>query len=517
MIRYGIHFRPLVAGLLVGTMAFGAAACSGGGSSQAEQDQEKKTQVVQKSRIEKLSEELEMSQEAIEAFQAAQAELAKKKPDFQKAQTDLQKAVELEPQFAEAHYNLGIVYTDLDRPQKALPHLEKAHNLDPGILNYTVALAQAYASAEQYSKARGMFQEVVARQPNNLTARNNLAAMALRDGDDEQALEHVRDVLREDNENVGALNILGLIYRKRGNLSLAKYAFQKGIRVSNKSVNGDDEKEDEEGDEEAKDDKAEQKKAQKGKEGKDGESAKQADKGEQNSEEQADEEEDEGKVSKDTADLHNNLGLVFLKEDDIPSAVDHFTAAIYADPNYLESRLNLGSILLEYLDYKRSFKQFSEAVRIAPNNCVARLGLGASAYAVQKFENSAKNYQYYVDKCDADHLSSYQRLAKIYETKIKDLPKSIAYYKQVRALAQDKETKAEAEAQIRFLQKQVESEEPKQPEQGEQGEEAQPAEGQDGAEGEDAEQPAEGQDSAGGSDTEQPEDGGAEEGGETAE
>jgi tetratricopeptide (TPR) repeat protein len=468
-----------MAGLFVGTMAMGLGACA------SQQDTSQADKVVEKSRIEKLSEELEMSEEALQSFQEAQRGLKAKKPDYAAVQEKLEEAIELEPNFVEAHYNLGVVHLTLNENSEAIPHLRKAHDMDPGILEYTVALAQAYAAAEQYSKARTMFQEVVARQPGNLTAKNNLAAMALREGDDEKALEFVRDVLRDDNQNVGALNILGLIYRKRGNLSLAKYAFQKGLRVGS----GEDEQTDEEGDDsESGDEDTEQKTAEADGDAEassDDSGAEKASTAEDSSDDEADEKaetkekanaedasskkkqksEDVGNpekeveaASSDAADLHNNLGLVYLKEDDVPSAVDEFEEAIQADPNYLESRLNIGAILLDYLDYERAHTHFTEAVRIAPNNCVAHLGLGAAAFATTNYKDSADNFQYYVDQCDADHVSSYERLATLYESHLGDKAKAVDYYERLIELVDDEEKVADYKATRNFLQKQIESE-----------------------------------------------------------
>jgi len=386
----------------------------GCGSSQKAQKDDNREEVVEKSRMEKLSERTGMKQEVLGKFEQALSEQQKEKPDRAKIRELLVDVVEMEPKFAEAHYNLGVLYSELEDADGAVEHLEKAHDLAPEKLDYTVALAQAYATDEQYSRARDLFEEVVSRQPNNLTAKNNLAVMALRQGDDEAALQHVRDVLREDNQNVGALNVLGLIYRKRGNLSLAKYAFQKALEHSDSN-----------------------------------------------------------------ADIHNNLGLVYLKEDDVPSAVNQFAAATKADPNYLESRLNVGAIFLDYLDYDRAFKQFKEAVRIAPNNCTARLGKGATAFAKDKPEMAAKNYQFYVDECDAKHVSSYERLAKLHENRLDNMDRARELYGKLLDLCEKEEKCAEYRAQKKFIENQRGSDQQQSPE-----ESGEPSEGADESDGE---------------------------------
>ncbi|MGM0555131.1 MAG: tetratricopeptide repeat protein [Myxococcota bacterium] len=444
---------------------------------QTKEDEEPTEQKVEKAEIEKMAEETGMDVSTLEAFQDGSAEMKKAEPDMAKAAELFEQVIEAEPTFAEAHYNLGIAYSKMNQHEKAAEHFEVAREIEPEVLDHTVALAQAYAVNEEYSRAATLFEEVVARQPENLTAKNNLAILALRDGDVEEAMGHVRDVLREDNQNVGALNTLGLIYSQRDNMSLAKYVFQKAIRISYcESEPGETE---ESAEEQVQEDL------------------------EESPEEEAAEEDDQPEqkekcVKRPDPDVHNNLGMVFMQEDNVPNAVNQFRAAIEANPNYLESRLNLGAILIEYLDYERAGNQFTEAVRIAPNNCTAHLGLGAAKYGAAEFESAADNYKYYVDKCDADHKSSYQRLAKLYESQLDDPKQSITYYEKLIELEDDEKKVENYNAMINFLKSQVESKEQKEPEEdaADEGAEDAPSEGEGEEGAEDAPAEDEGEEDA---------------------
>ncbi len=180
----------------------------------------------EKTEIELTAEETGMSIEALEAFAEGVALL---EDDLAGAAEWLEKAVQMEPNFAEAHYNLGLVYGDMDRADQAVEHIQTARDLDPDVYDYTIAMAKAYAEAEEYVNARRLFNEVVNREPENLTAINNLAVISLREGNEEEALEYVEEILREDNTNVGALNTLGLIYMERENISLAQYVLGRAL------------------------------------------------------------------------------------------------------------------------------------------------------------------------------------------------------------------------------------------------------------------------------------------------
>jgi tetratricopeptide (TPR) repeat protein len=374
---------------------------------------------VRQAEAEKYAEQMGMSVDTVTAFQKAAVELEKPNPDAQKVEKLLLEVLEAEPNFAEAHYNLGVTYSNELRYDEAVSHLEQARDLEPEVLNHTVALAQAYAVTEQYDKAQRLFEEVVARQPKNLTAKNNLAVLALKADKVEEAMAHVQDVLKEDYENVGALATLGLINKARNNISLAKFALNEAIKLSKDNPD---------------------------------------------------------------ADLHNNLGLVFMMEDDVPQAVEQFELAIGANPEYLESRLNLGAILVEYLAYDRASNQFGEAVRIAPKHCVARLGKAAADYGLGQNEESASNFEYYLAECDAKHLSSHERLAKLYETKLNQPAKAADYYDKLSQMADKEERKNYYKAMANTMRSQVGSQTQKAPQ--EQAEQTDSAEDDDGGDSE---------------------------------
>lgn len=188
---------------------------------------------VQLTPMEVISEDTGLSIEALEAFEAS---LSLMDEDFSAAAKLLEQAVELEPTFAEAHFNLGLLYSNMDRPDDAVAHIQNARELDPDVFDYTVAMAKVYAEAENYDAALRLFNEVIARQPDNLVAKNNLAVIALRQGDEEQAMRYVEEILREDNNDVGALNTLGLVYMERENVSLAKYVLNKALEQDENHV-----------------------------------------------------------------------------------------------------------------------------------------------------------------------------------------------------------------------------------------------------------------------------------------
>lgn len=98
---------------------------------------------------------------------------------YDKAIEALEAAVELEPNFAEAHFQLGRTFVVRYRFEEALPHLELANNAKPDYFGgIGFFLGQAYFFNEQYKEAIEQFQAYLKAGRGgpsyNLTSKINL-------------------------------------------------------------------------------------------------------------------------------------------------------------------------------------------------------------------------------------------------------------------------------------------------------------------------------------------------------
>lgn len=74
--------------------------------------------------------------------------------EYDKGVKDFQKALELEPDCAAAHNNLGATYILLDEKDKAVFHLRQALALDASLIEVRINLADVYIKMDQYEEAR---------------------------------------------------------------------------------------------------------------------------------------------------------------------------------------------------------------------------------------------------------------------------------------------------------------------------------------------------------------------------
>jgi tetratricopeptide (TPR) repeat protein len=94
-------------------------------------------------------------------------------PDFDLGQIEslLKKAISLEPGLAEAHLQLGNLYSDERRYAESIPEYLRARELDPGLADAHYRLAQAYVHVGEKDLAQAelkIYQELDARRLSDL-------------------------------------------------------------------------------------------------------------------------------------------------------------------------------------------------------------------------------------------------------------------------------------------------------------------------------------------------------------
>ncbi len=83
--------------------------------------------------------------------------------EYAKGVKDFQKALELEPNSAAAHNNLGATYILMDKKEKAVFHLRQALALDAGLTEVRINLADVYIKLDKYEEAREVLIPSMAR------------------------------------------------------------------------------------------------------------------------------------------------------------------------------------------------------------------------------------------------------------------------------------------------------------------------------------------------------------------
>lgn len=72
------------------------------------------------------------------------------------------RAITIEERYVRALYGLGVLYVfELDEPEKAIPHLEKALTIDTKNIDAMFVLARAYYSSLDFEKSVSMYEKII--------------------------------------------------------------------------------------------------------------------------------------------------------------------------------------------------------------------------------------------------------------------------------------------------------------------------------------------------------------------
>ncbi|MCX7043662.1 MAG: protein kinase [Gammaproteobacteria bacterium] len=147
---------------------------------------------------------------------------------FRLAREAVDKALEIDPDFARAHAQMGyIAMSHIGDLQLAASHLERALVLAPddtGVILNAARLAQALARVDQ---ATAFDQLVIARDPVNARAHYNLGVDYLYSGREDEAIASWQTTLALSPDFIGAWYNIGTAYLLRGQNQSALASFQK--------------------------------------------------------------------------------------------------------------------------------------------------------------------------------------------------------------------------------------------------------------------------------------------------
>jgi tetratricopeptide (TPR) repeat protein len=93
------------------------------------------------------------------------------------------------------------------------------------------------------------------------------------------------------------------------------------------------------------------------------------------------------------APLQNAYGLYWMHKGSLNQALQAFSAAVEADPRFVEARINAGQLTLNFRKYDTAKEMFSKALEVAPKNYDATIGLGIALRGLNDFDGAEAQYK----------------------------------------------------------------------------------------------------------------------------
>ncbi len=136
---------------------------------------------------------------------------AVEKQDYPAALSSFQKALEISPDYPQAHFNMGYVYEKMNESEKAISCYEKAGGLKPDYYDAWIELGNIYTKNGNHAKAVESLGKAVAVNDTEIPVLFNYGAAAMNAGDIPVAEEAFGKVLGIDPENANANFQMGMV------------------------------------------------------------------------------------------------------------------------------------------------------------------------------------------------------------------------------------------------------------------------------------------------------------------
>ena len=148
----------------------------------------------------------------------------------------LQEALQLDPNYAEAHCNLAVMLHGQGYDREAKHHYEEALRLDSLMVEAMAGLGALLCRTERQAEGLEYLEKVIAIQPNHVGARFNMAVAYHKVGDFKKSIEHLETLLQVDFNYRGARRALARAYYSLGVLRLQAQQPELALAVLAKAI-----------------------------------------------------------------------------------------------------------------------------------------------------------------------------------------------------------------------------------------------------------------------------------------
>jgi len=168
---------------------------------------------------------LELNDNLAEAHTALAAVLMIYNWDWDLAEEQFKHAIQLNPNYANAHYLHSVLLQTTGRLQESVTAAEKGQVLDPLSPVIGMGVVSAYFFSEQYDKALDECHKYLEMNPNFVVAQDYLVHLHVRNGLYEEALKDARRLTDISQRKAEATAHLAYVYAASGKTEQAKKLF----------------------------------------------------------------------------------------------------------------------------------------------------------------------------------------------------------------------------------------------------------------------------------------------------
>ena len=153
--------------------------------------------------------------------------------NYAMALKEAKRAVEIHPDYKEAHYCLGTTYNKIGNYDKAIIELTRAIRIHPRYPSALLNLGISYHYLKQYDKAIKTYKHLISIRPDYAEAYNNLGISYYFKGAVEEATRAYLHALKLKPDYAEVCKNLGVLYyNKKGDIKRSAYYLKKSLELN---------------------------------------------------------------------------------------------------------------------------------------------------------------------------------------------------------------------------------------------------------------------------------------------
>jgi tetratricopeptide (TPR) repeat protein len=152
-----------------------------------------------------------------------------KKGQNEAAAAEWRKAIELNPNEAQAHNNLGVMLAETGKPDEAIEHYRKAVELSPEYPEAHNNLGEALITKRRLDEAIVHFAKAIELNPKHASAYSNLGAALAQQGKLQEAIPYLQKAVEYKPEPADVQNNLGIALAMTGRMEEAIPPLEKAL------------------------------------------------------------------------------------------------------------------------------------------------------------------------------------------------------------------------------------------------------------------------------------------------
>jgi tetratricopeptide (TPR) repeat protein len=150
---------------------------------------------------------------------------------FEAAGANYDQAINIRPQFPDAHTNLADVLLLQGHPEDAIPHLLIALRIKPDSAEAHVNLGAALNKLGRHAESIAQYREALRLQPDNAVAHGGLGGSLADAGQTSEALREMLEAVRINPDYADGHNDLGILLGTLGRTDEAVVQFTEAVRL----------------------------------------------------------------------------------------------------------------------------------------------------------------------------------------------------------------------------------------------------------------------------------------------